>query len=293
MNPFLQRLGFSQNERVVIIHADDFGMCQATLPAIDDLFAAGLLTSTALMVPCPWFLAAAEYCRRVPEADVGVHITLTSEWNGYRWGPLSNRDTSTGLLDREGFFPRGTNELWDQAEPRAVATELRAQLDHALMAGVDVTHIDSHMGAVFDMKFIGSYLALATDYGLPAMLPRVSVDGLRARKLPDDQIDAMMAQQALMEANGIPLVDAIVGMPLDRYSDRVDEARRLLDSVPAGLTHFILHPAMDTPELRHIAPDWQARVADYEAFTSRELSEFVRERGIHLVGYRELRDSMR
>jgi predicted glycoside hydrolase/deacetylase ChbG (UPF0249 family) len=293
MNPFLHRLGFSSGDRVAIIHADDFGMCQATLQAIDDLFCAGLVSSAAVMVPCPWFLAATEYCRRVTDADIGVHTTLTSEWSGYRWGPLSTRDTSSGLLDREGFFPHGTNELWDQAEPRAVALEIRAQLDQALMSGVDVTHIDSHMGAVFDMKFIGSYLRLAEEYGLPAMLPRVSVEGLRARKLADDQIEAMLAQQDLMEANGIPLVDAIVGMPLDRYANRIDEAKHLLGSLPPGLTHFILHPAMDTPELRHIAPDWQARVADYEAFSSAELRQYVRGQGIHVIGYREVRDSMR
>jgi predicted glycoside hydrolase/deacetylase ChbG (UPF0249 family) len=293
MNPFLHRLGFSASDRVVIVHADDFGMCHATIPALDDLFSAGLVSSAALMVPCPWFLAAAAYCHRVPEADVGVHTTLTSEWSSYRWAPLTTRDTSSGLLDREGFFPHGTNELWDQAEPRAVASEIREQLDRALMAGVDVTHLDSHMGAVFDMKFIGSYLSLGSEYGLPAMLPRVSAEGLRARHMTDEQIDAMLAQQHMMEANGIPLVDTILGMPLDRYAERLGEAKRLLDSVPAGLTHFILHPAIDTLELRSIAPDWQARVADYQAFTSRELREHVRNQGIHVIGYRQVRDCMR
>lgn len=293
MNPFLKRLGFGPADRVVIIHADDFGMCQATIPAVTELFAAGLLSSAAIMLPCPWSLAAAEYCRANPQADVGVHTTLTAEWQQYRWGPISTREPDSGMLDAEGYFPHGCAELWAKADPVAVAAELAAQLDRALALGVDVTHIDSHMGAVFDLRLLPGYLDLAQARNLPAMFPRMDGAQLGQLGITGPAAAAILSKQAELEAQGAPLVDAIVGMPLDRSADRIGEAQRLFAGLPAGLTHFILHPAVDTPELRALAPDWQGRVADYKAFCSSELREYVRSSGIQVIGYREIREELR
>ena len=104
INPHLKRLGFQADDRVVVVHADDIGMCHATLPAIDELMAIGLVTSASAMVPCPWFLEAASWHRRNPQFDLGIRLTLTSEWQHYRWGPLSCRDEGSGLLDDQGYF---------------------------------------------------------------------------------------------------------------------------------------------------------------------------------------------
>lgn len=293
MNPFLKRLGFGPADRVAIIHADDFGMCQATIPAVADLFDAGLLSSAAVMLPCPWSLAAADYCRAHPLADVGVHTTLTAEWSYYRWGPLSTREPAAGLLDAEGYFPHGCDELWNQAAPTAVAGELAAQLDRALALGIDVTHLDSHMGAVFDLRLLPSYLALGLSHKLPTMFPRIDAAQLRERGIEGADATTFLAQQSALEDYGTVLVDAIVGMPLDRSEDRISEAKHLFAALPIGLTHFILHPAADTPELRALAPDWKGRVADYEAFCSSELREYVRSSGIQVIGYRAIREEMR
>ena len=110
-NPVLRYLGFAATDRVVVIHADDLGMCQATLPAFVDVLAAGLVSSGSVMVPCPWFAQAIELLRACPTADVGLHMTLTSEWAAYRWGPLTTHDPATGLLDQDGYFPRDTFHL--------------------------------------------------------------------------------------------------------------------------------------------------------------------------------------
>ena len=128
---FLKQLGFDKNDRVVIIHADDVGMCQASVTAFADLADFGLVSSGSVMVPCPWFLEVAAYCKLHPEADMGVHLTLTSEWSTYRWGPISTCDPSTGLLDGEGYFHHRVHQVHQHASPYAVQLELVAQLRRA------------------------------------------------------------------------------------------------------------------------------------------------------------------
>src|SRR6478672_2855763 len=134
MHPLLQRLGFDADDRVVIIHPDDIGMCQATLPAYTDLLAFNLISSATTMVPCSWFPAVAAFCREHPNVDMGVHLTLASEWDVYRWGPISTRDPTSGLLDDDGYFHHWPHQVWAHADVPAVEHEIAAQLDRALAA---------------------------------------------------------------------------------------------------------------------------------------------------------------
>jgi len=131
-NPVLKKLGFSDNDRLVIIHTDDIGMCQASVQAYADLWEFGGISSGAIMMPCPWAKAAADYCKAHPGVDMGVHATLTAEWQTYRWGPLSTRDPGSGLMDADGFFWRSSEEAQAQADPDAVLTELQLQVQKAL-----------------------------------------------------------------------------------------------------------------------------------------------------------------
>ena len=133
MNPFLQELGYDAKDRVLLVHADDIGMCQASTSVLSDLFEAGIVRSAATMVPCPWFLEAAELCRQNPEFDIGVHLTLNAEWSRYRWGALSTRDQASGLLDAQGFLHSSTAATHEQADPQAVAREIEAQFEAALL----------------------------------------------------------------------------------------------------------------------------------------------------------------
>jgi predicted glycoside hydrolase/deacetylase ChbG (UPF0249 family) len=291
-NPLLRALGFAETDRVAIVHADDIGMCQASVAAFAELADAGLVTSGAVMMPCGWAPAAAAWARAHPAADIGVHLTLTSEWDAYRWGPLSTRDPASGLLDAEGYFPR-TTAAAQAADPEAAARELEAQVARALAAGIDVTHVDTHMGAVNHPRLIPAYLETARRYGLPPMVIRHDEAGWRAMGLDAEAAAFAAAAGRELEAAGVPLLDGIGMMPLDSHDDRVAVARRLFAALPAGVTHVILHPAIDTPELRAIAPDWRSRVADYQAFLSRELRDAVRAMGIQLIGYRPLRDLLR
>jgi predicted glycoside hydrolase/deacetylase ChbG (UPF0249 family) len=294
-NPFLRGLGFDEEDRVVIIHADDVGMCQATITAFVELIEGGLLTSGAVMVPCPWFLEAAAYCRQNPQTDIGVHLTLTSEWHTYRWGPLSTCNPHSGMIDEEGYFFHRQYEAQKHGNPQAVQIEIEAQLKQALEVGIDVTHIDTHMGALAHPKFIPSYVQLGQSYHLPVMFP---TDG--AVDLPQLGLDKQTASEVarFIEDEGLTKdliqIDRVVGLRLDQPQDRLDQAKAAFASLQPGLTHFVIHPAKDTPELRAATPStWESRVGDYEVFRSDVLGTYVGELGIHTIGYKPLRDLIR
>jgi len=289
-NPVLKKLGFANDDRLVIIHTDDIGMCQASVAAFADLQDFGLISSGAVMTPCSWFPHAAAFCRAHLGVDMGVHLNLNSEWDAYRWGPLSTRDPASGLLDEDGYFHHWQPATQEQADPAAVQVELQAQVQRALGAGIDVTHVDTHMGTVAHPKFIPAYIGVALQHRLPLLIARMDEAGYR--ELGMDAETAAFAVQfaAQLEEQGLPLLDGMTGLDLDKPQERLEQAKRAMDSLPAGVTHFIIHPSLDTPELRAITPDWRSRVADYQTFSSEELRTYIKNAGIHVIGYRALRD---
>ncbi len=292
-NPILKKLGYSEADRLVIIHADDIGMCQASLQAFKDLWAVGSITSGAVMVPCPWFPAAAQMCRENPEMDMGVHATLNAEWENYRWGPVSTRDQASGLMDADGYFHQWHEAVYQNARPEAVAVEVNAQVEKALAAGIDVTHVDSHMGTILNSLFIQTYIQAAASRLLPNMLPRTNAKGIEMMGASSEELMIHEPIMAQLESMGIPTLEGIVAMPLDHAEDHTGFAKKLLSELPVGITHFILHPSIDTPELRAICPDWPARVANYNAFMSDELKKFIESENIKLIGYRQIRNAMK
>ena len=294
-NPFLQRLGFSNTDRVVILHTDDIGMCHASLQAFKDLWNFGTITSGAVMVPCPWFPATAQMCRENPEIDMGVHATLNAEWEAYRWSPLSTRDPASGLLDADGYFHQWQDAVYQNAKPEAVDTEVNAQIERALAAGIDVTHVDSHMGTIMSLLFIQSYIQAAASRRLPNMLPRIDAQGMEITGMSEAELrvyEPIMNQ--LLEA-GVPMLEGLLSIPLDEPNPnrQMETAKDLLGNLPVGITHFVLHPSIDTAELRSIAPDWESRVANYNTFMSDELKKFIEQEDITLIGYRQIRNAIR
>ena len=180
------------------------------------------------------------------------------------------------------------------ADPQAVAAEHQAQLDRALAAGIDVTHIDSHMGASFSPAFAPSYLAAGAAARVPNFVPRLDSQSLIGRAIIEAPAEQRIAFQQQLEDQGLPLVDFFDMMPLDRHEDRVAKAKALFDSLPDGLSYVILHQEIEKPELRAITPgDWRARVADHAAFCSAELRAHVRNTGVQVIGWRTVRDAMR
>jgi predicted glycoside hydrolase/deacetylase ChbG (UPF0249 family) len=291
-NPFLAKLGYSNNDRLVILHTDDIGMCHASVQAFKDLWAFGTISSGAVMVPCPWFPAVAQMCRENPEMDMGVHATLNAEWESYRWGPVSTTDIDSGLIDEAGYFHQWHPAVYEHAKPETVDAEVNAQIEKALAAGIDVTHVDSHMGTIMNPKFILAYVQAAAKRFLPSMLPQLNAKGMDLMGLSKEEKTSYMPIMNLLESMGAPMLDGILGMPLEHDREHIELAKKLLGDTPIGITHFIFHPSVDTPELRAIATDWPARVANYHAFMSDELKTFIEREDIQVIGYRALRDVM-
>lgn len=291
-NPVLKQLGFSPQDRAVIIHTDDIGMCQASVSAFSDLFAFGLISSGAIMMPCPWALHAVEFQVNHPAADLGIHATLTSEWQTYRWRPLSTRDAQSGLLDEQGFFHRRSPAVQASASPQAVALELETQIQFALASGLKPTHMDTHMGSVAHPRFMQAYIDLAIKYRIPPMVFRMDQAGWRATGMSAEVASVVAGYVMQLEQSGLPLLDHLVSLPLDKPENRLEQAKAAFASLKPGITHFIIHPSMDTPELRAITPDWPARVQDYLTFLSEELRSEIKNLGIHIIGYRDIQNLM-
>jgi predicted glycoside hydrolase/deacetylase ChbG (UPF0249 family) len=288
----LKKLGLADTDRLAIIHTDDIGMCQASVEAFADLEEVGIISSGAVMVPCPWFLHAADYAHRHPQADLGVHLTLTSEWKTYRWGPVSTRDPDSGMLDGEGFFYHLSNLAQEHGDPGAVELELTTQVERAIWAGMVPTHVDTHMGSVAHPKFMSIYIQLAIKFNLPPMIFRLDEAGWRAAGLEPEfaQMAAGLIQQ--LEGSGLPLLDVLGGMHLDTDENRLERTMQAFSELQPGITHFIIHPCKDTPELRAITPDWRCRVADYQNFMNEDLQRHIHKIGVHVIGYRALKELM-
>lgn len=292
-NPVLKKLGLSDADRVAIIHTDDIGMCQASVAAFADLWDFGLISSGAVMVPCGWAPAAAAYAREHPDADLGVHLTLTCEWSNYRWGPISSREPGSGMMDAEGFFPRTAAEFQNSAEVGYARVEMAAQVARAKEWGIVPTHVDTHMGTVAHPKFMQDYVQLAMANKLPPMIFRLDEEGWKhAHRSITDELAKAAAQMVLqLEDMGLPMLDNIAGLELDADpATRLEQAKAAFDQLPSGITHFIIHPSKECPEIKAIAPDWRCRVADYETFQREELRQYLVDTGVHVIGYRALKE---
>jgi hypothetical protein len=286
-NPVLRRLGLSGNDRALVIQAAEVGMCHATLPAFSEVMAFGLVTSGSLMVPSPWFPQAAALCRDHTGWDVGVHATVTSEWLSCRWRPLSTLDRASGLLDADGYLHRQVADVRERAEPDPLYAEIKAQITRALAAGIDVTHLDQHMFAFVNPRLFPPYAEAAVRYHLPPILLRTGDYVRMGVSLETAQVLEGWVDE--MEELGWPVFDSLQQLPLRDPEGQVAITRKMIDGLGPGLHLIVLHPAIDTPELRAIVPNWQARVANREAMLSVGLRDHVRLSGVRLIGFRELR----
>lgn len=291
-NPVLKKLGLASDDRVAIIHTDDIGMCQASVEAFSDLNEAGIISSGAMMMPCAWALHAAEYARQHTRVDLGIHLTLTSEWKTYRWGPISTRDPASGMLDEQGYFYHLSAPAQEHGDPAAVERELTTQVERALHAGILPTHMDTHMGAVAHPKFMGIYLQLALKFHTPIMIPRLDEAGWQEAGLDPEFAKTAVSLIQQVEGSGLPMLDAIGGMTLDSVENRLERTLQAFSELQPGITHFIIHPSRDTPELRAITPDWRCRVGDYQNFLQDEIRQHIRKIGVQVIGYQALKELM-
>jgi chitin disaccharide deacetylase len=293
MNRALARLGFGPTDRVVIFHADDVGMCHGANVAFLELSRRGQISCGSVMMPCPWFSEAADMARQHQDLDLGVHLTLTSEWQYYRWRPLSTVESMSGLLDEDGCFWRGNQQVRGHLNIRAAEAELQAQVERALAAGIDVTHLDAHMFSAMIPELVESYIRLGLEYRLPVLLPRRIEANLAALGLGDLDLSMHQALFGHLEQMAMPLVDCVIGSLTVPNPARDATYRAMLAALPPGLTHISLHPNT-AGDIETIVPDnGHVRVEEFALLQDAEFKAFVAEQGIHIIGYRRLRDLMR
>ena len=272
-------LGYPADARLLIVNADDFGMCHAVNEAIFRVLEHGIVRSTTLMVPCPWMLHAMHFLAEHPEIPFGIHLTSISEWPDYRWGPVAAREKVLSLLDKgqpgqaRYFYDfQHMPEFLAQVRLDQLEMEFREQIETVLAAGFQPTHLDWHCLRIGDRSDINALMfRLAREYGLALRVAgRSWIEELQSQGFPTNDHDF-----------------------LDSYSlDPANKAARyaqLLRELPVGLSEWAVHPGLDTPELLAIEPDGdRIRQTDFDFLTSQQAVDIVREEGIILLDYRAL-----
>lgn len=281
-----ERLGYGPSEKLLIINGDDTGMCHTANLATTDALEHGLLTSATIMVPCPWFPEIVEYAKAHPEKGFGLHLAQTSEWIRYRWGPVAPRDQVPGLIDPDGYFWHETPQVYAKSTPAEALIESRAQIRKALASGLDVTHLDSHMGVLqYLPAYLESYLQLAVEFDLPVRM--ASQADMDAGGQPD--------MRSKFAAKGILFTDDFVH---DMKYDGADSVKawwmKRLATLKPGVTEIFIHAGQPTDELKSVTGSWAVRSAEYETFThDPDIRALLEREGIRRIGYRVIRDLQR
>ena len=280
-----ERLGFSPTDIVLIVNGDDVGVSHAANMATIASLEQGLMTSATIMVPCPWFPEIAQYAREHPEADFGLHLVHTSEWKGMKWGPVSGRTVVPGLVDPQGYLWPDIQQLYSHGTPEEAGIEARAQIRKALDAGIDVTHLDSHMGALqYADPWFQIYRQLATEFDLPIRMgSQAALASIGAGH-----------QRAQLDADGIVYPDYLIHGGRER-GEAVDAYwRRMLDGLQPGVTELYIHAALPGEEMQAMTGSWRDRAREYELFTTdASIRELLDRKGVKRIGYRALRDLQR
>ena len=282
----LKKLGYPEDARLLIIHADDLGVSHSENMASIRALEMGPVNSASIMVPCPWFPEIAAYARENKDMDFGLHLTLNSEWKHYKWGPVSSRNEVPSLLNTDGYFYSIVDSLNLKAKFSEIELELWTQVKKALDAGIDVTHLDAHMGAAVSTPInLLAYLRVGQVYELPVLLDS------RIYDIPSEEIMAYLNEKVLV-------MDAIYSAgPEDFQSGMAAYYEKVLRELPVGISSLLIHLAYDDEEMQAVTidhPNWGAawRQADFDFFTSDTCHEILKEEGIILVTWREIRDKI-
>jgi predicted glycoside hydrolase/deacetylase ChbG (UPF0249 family) len=286
-----ERLGFTAAARVAVIHADDIGMCHASNVGSFAALNSGSVTCGSLMAPCPSFHEAVEWAHARPGVDLGVHLTLNSEWDTYRWGPVAGATAVPSLVDSDGFFYRTQVEVLQNATVDDVEREMRAQIDAVIAAGIDPTHVDSHMGTLLFPPLMDVYERMMLDYRLPGALMGAAALNLTENEAMRPMADALDAAAARLWAAGIPVLDGMDGdSPTFSPGEGLSHNEGRVANLRVGVTFMATHPSEAGPELTAIAPDAACREFELEFFGGELGRGSLSRNGIETVGMAAIRD---
>jgi len=275
-----QRLGYPADAKLLIIHADDLGVTHSENMATFEALNRGAVSSASIMVPCPWLMEAVDYAQAHPDADLGVHLTLTSEWKTYRWGPVSPRDQVPSLLNPQGYFYSTAAEAARHIRQEDAERELGAQVETALKMGIHPTHLDSHMGALFTKPaLVAALVKVAREYNLPFLIGRFP--------------DAPPETYAALEPTDVFIDRVFVPAPPIKADDWLSLYIHIVQTLSPGVSELIVHVAYDDAEMQAVTVDhsdfgsaWRER--DLDVMTSVEFRHALEENHVRLVTWREL-----
>jgi predicted glycoside hydrolase/deacetylase ChbG (UPF0249 family) len=284
-----EKLGFPKGKKIILLHSDDAGMCEEANIAVQAYILKGDVPSAAVMMPCPNAEELVEWAKKHPNADVGVHLTLTSEWKKYRWTTLTDPAKVPGLIDKEGKMWRDVPEVVQNATPKEVETEIHAQIDKVLKMGYKPTHIDTHMGTLYGSpEFAKVFFETAVKYNIPANAIDLSnkevADYYRKAGYP---INDEMIQY--LEKYPLPKLDNFTSAPDGKsYENKRDNFIKLVQSLKPGLTEIIFHPSILTENLKSITGSAQQRAWEAEMFSDPVVIQFFKDNDIEITTWREI-----
>lgn len=273
-----ERLGYPADAKLLILHADDLGVAHSENVASFAALDSGAVSSASIMIPTPWVTEVAAYAKAHPGADLGLHLTLTSEWATYRWGSVASRDSVRSLMDSTGTFPLDVPPVVARARMADVERELRAQVHRAMALGIRPTHLDSHMGTLFATPaLLATYVKVAHAFGLPFLAVK-GMPGLdRARLTPRD----IVLDTVIIAGDDVPR---------DKWKEYYLDA---LTKLKPGVSEMIVHLGHDDAELQAVTVNhepygsaWRQR--DYDVVTSAEFRQALADNHIVLIGWKDL-----
>lgn len=284
-----EKLGYPKGKKIILLHSDDAGMCEEANIAVWSYSLKNHVQSAAVMMPCPNAEEMVEWAKKHPNADVGVHLTLTSEWKNHRWTTLTDPAKVPGLIDKEGKMWRDVPEVVQNATPKEVETEIHAQIDKMLKMGYKPTHIDTHMGTLYGSPdFAKVFFETAVKYNIPANAIDLSNEEVaeyyRAAGYP---INDEMIQY--LESYPLPKLDNFTSVPDGKsYVDKLANFMMLVKSLKPGLTEIIFHPSIATDNLKSITGSWQQRIWEAEMFSDPVILQFFKDNNIEMTTWREI-----
>jgi predicted glycoside hydrolase/deacetylase ChbG (UPF0249 family) len=290
---YAERLGWPEGSKVVIFHSDDAGMCHSANVGTLESMKEGVVTSTSTMMPCGWVPEWARILKENPDLDNGLHLTFTSEWEKYRWGPLAGRDVVPGLIDEEGCMWGDVEEVVANATAAEIEKEMLAQIDRAEKMGMPITHIDSHMGTLFaSQEFFMTYIKVAVQKQIPMLIAGGHLTHiLESEAEAAEQLLGFGIPEAVWNA-GLPVIDDIhtSGYDWDDPKQKKEGVIKFLRELKPGITEFIVHCTRPNDEFEFISSSGPTRLADLEVMTDPDVKKVIEEEGIVLTTWRELKE---